>query len=93
MIRGVVRKYFEGKTCIYCNKYGIYRLKDKRVKCEHCKIKYSIIKLRIDMQILYYFYLEVSARKAARELNFDYETVQSKRIVASTGLGYEGIRN
>ena len=30
------------------------------------------------MQILYYFYLEVSARKTAKELGLNYKTVQSK---------------
>ena len=30
------------------------------------------------MLILYYFYLEISARKAAKELKLDYETVQSR---------------
>mgnify|MGYP001562535131 FL=1 len=30
------------------------------------------------MLVLYYFYLEVSARKTAYELNVDYETVQSR---------------
>ena len=56
MIKGFARKYFEGKTCIFCNKYGLYRLKDRRVKCKHCKKYYSLIKLRKDLQILYYFY-------------------------------------
>ena len=30
------------------------------------------------MLVLYYFYLEISARKTAKELNFDYQTVQSR---------------
>jgi transposase len=30
------------------------------------------------MLILYYFYLEISARKAAKELKLDYETIQSR---------------
>jgi len=78
MIKGIARKYFEGKTCIYCNKYGLYRLADKRVKCKHCKKKYSLFQLKRDMQILYYFYIEVSARKTAKELNFNYRLVHRK---------------
>ncbi|MCL5011574.1 MAG: IS1595 family transposase [Candidatus Marsarchaeota archaeon] len=35
-------------------------------------------KLRINLKVLYYFYLEVSARKCARELNLDYETVAKR---------------
>src|SRR3989344_7756067 len=72
MIRGVARKYFEGKTCIFCDKYGLYKLEDKRVKCKHCKKYYSLKKLKRNIQILYYFYLEISARKAAKELQSDY---------------------
>ena len=78
MIKGYARKYFEGKTCIFCGKYGLYKLADKRVKCKHCKQKYSLSKLKRDLQILYYFYLEISARRAANELNIDYKTVQSR---------------
>ena len=78
MIKGFARKYFEGKTCIFCGKYGLYKLKDKRVKCKYCKKYYSLKKLRRDLEILYYFYLEVSARKTSNELNINYKTVQSR---------------
>ena len=78
MIKGFARKYFEGKKCIFCDKYGLYRLKDKRVKCSCCNKYYSLRRLRKDIQLLYYFYLEVSARKAAKELNFDYGAVHNK---------------
>src|SRR3989344_8318781 len=78
MIKGVARKYFEGKTCIFCDKYGLYKLRDKRVKCKHCKKYYSLTKLKRDMLVLYYFYLEISARKTSKELNLDYGTIQSR---------------
>jgi len=78
MIRGVARKYFEGKTCVFCDKYGLYKLADKRVKCKHCKKKYSLSQLKKDMQVLYYFYLEISAIKTAKELAVHYHTVQSR---------------
>ena len=70
--------YFLGRKCIFCDRYGLYRLKDKRVKCKYCKKYYSINKLRRDLQILYYFYLEVSARKTASELDLDYGVVHRK---------------
>lgn len=57
MIKGIARKYFEGKTCIFCGKYGLYKLKSNRVKCKHCKRYYSLKKLRRDLEILYYFKL------------------------------------
>jgi transposase len=78
MIRGVARKYFEGKTCIFCDKYGLYKLKNRKVKCKHCKKYYSLRKLKRDMQILYYFYLEISARKTAQEMSLDYGVVHRK---------------
>ncbi len=78
MIRGIARKFFEGKTCIFCGKYNLYKLKDKRVKCKHCSKKYSLVKLKKDLQILYYFCLEISARKTAKELNFDYKLIHRK---------------
>ena len=78
MIRSVARKYFEGKTCIFCDRYGLYKLKDKRVKCKYCKRYYSIKRLRKDLQILYYFYLEISARRSANELNLDYGVIHRK---------------
>ena len=70
--------YFLGRKCIFCNKYGLYKLNDKRVKCKHCKQKYSLTKLKRDLQILYYFYLEISARRAANELNLDYGVIHRR---------------
>ena len=71
-------RYFLGRKCVYCDSNKLYRLKDKRIKCKSCGKKYSLFKLKRDLQILYYFYLELSARKAAKELNVDYQTVQSR---------------
>jgi len=78
MKRVLSDRYFLGRKCIFCDKNRLYRLKDNRIKCKQCKKKYSLNQLRLDMQILYYFYLELSARKTARELELDYKTVQSK---------------
>ena len=71
-------RYFLGRKCVYCDSNKLYRLKDGQVKCKHCRKHYSIKKLKKDLEILYYFYLELSARKAAKELNVDYQTVQSR---------------
>ena len=70
--------YFLGRKCIFCNKYGLYKLTDRRVKCKYCKKKYSLTKLKRDLYILYYFYLEISARRAANELNINYNVVHRK---------------
>ncbi len=70
--------YEHGRKCWFCEHYGLSRLRDKRVWCSACRSKYSLSKLKRDLRVLYYFYLEVSARKCAKELELDYETV-SKR--------------
>ncbi len=72
--------YFLGRKCIFCDKYGLYKLKNIKVKCKHCKKYYSLRKLKREIEILYYFYLEVSARKTAKELNFNYRLVHRKFI-------------
>jgi len=78
MKRVLSDRYFLGRKCIFCNENKLYKLKDKRVKCKHCNKYYSLPKLRTDMIILYYFYLEISARRAAIELELNYKTVQDK---------------
>lgn len=70
--------YFLGRKCIFCEKYGLYKLKNKKVKCKHCGKYYSLRKLQRDMLILYYFYLELSAKKTAQEIELDYGVVHRK---------------
>ncbi len=70
--------YEHGRKCWFCGNYGLSRLGDKRVKCKSCHRKYSLKKIKRDLKVLYYFYLEVSARKCAKELSLNYKTV-SKR--------------
>ena len=87
--------YVQGRKCWFCDKYGLSRLRDKRVKCKHCHSKYSVRKIKRDLDVLYFFYLEVSARKCARELGLSYKTVLHryavfrKAIVAYTQQEFE----
>ncbi|MEK6848593.1 MAG: hypothetical protein AABX65_03090, partial [Nanoarchaeota archaeon] len=78
MKRVLSDRYFLGRKCIFCDKNRLYRLKDKRVKCKYCNKYYSLTKLKTEMIILYYFYLEISARRAAKELDLDYGAVHRK---------------
>jgi len=78
MKRVLSNTYFLGRKCIFCDNYGLYRLADKRVKCKYCNKKYSLLQLKRDIIILYYFYLELSASKTSRELELDYNTIQSR---------------
>jgi len=71
-------RYFLGRKCVYCDSNRLYRLKDKRLKCRHCNKYYSLRKLKRDLQILYYFYLEISAKKTASEMSLDYGVVHRK---------------
>ena len=70
--------YKLGRKCIFCRQYGLYKLSDGRLKCRNCRNRYSLSKLRKDLDILHYFYLELSARKAARELEINYKSVISR---------------
>jgi transposase len=70
--------YFLGRKCIFCDNYGLYRLADKRAKCKKCYKYYSLTKLKRDIQILYYFYLEISAKKTANEMDLDYGVIHRK---------------
>ncbi|MCK4429588.1 MAG: hypothetical protein KAU95_04375, partial [Candidatus Aenigmarchaeota archaeon] len=70
--------YVHGRKCWFCGFYGLTRHKDKRVWCSNCKARYSLNKLKRELDILYYFYLEVSARKCAKELKLSYNTVSGK---------------
>lgn len=76
--KNVVAKYIRGRRCIFCNNTNLYRLINKHVKCKHCKHKYSLKKLDKDLNVLYYFYLELSARRTAKELGLSYRTVHDK---------------
>src|SRR3989344_7747955 len=78
MKRLVSDRYFLGRKCVYCNNNAIYRLADKRVKCKHCSKKCGLSQLKRDMQMLFYFYLELSAKKTADEMNLDYGVVHRK---------------
>ena len=78
MIKKFARKFLEAKKCIFCGKYTLYKLKDKRVKCKTCGKRYSIKKLRRELDILYHFSLEISARKTAHALGLNYKTIHNK---------------
>lgn len=70
--------FTRGLRCWFCGSVGLSRLLDKRVWCSACRSKYSLRKLKRDLKILYYFYLEVSARKCARELGLNYKTITKR---------------
>ena len=76
--KNVVAKFIRGRRCIFCESTSLYRLGNKYVKCKHCKHKYSLKKLEKDLNVLYHFYLEISARKTARALGISYKSVSDR---------------
>lgn len=78
MAKNVVAKYIRGRRCIFCDSTYLYRLSNRHVKCRHCRHKYSLRKLGKDLNILYHFYLEISARKTSIALGISYRAVSSR---------------
>ena len=73
--------FVQGRKCWFCDNIGLSRLSDRRVWCGKCRTKYSLTKLKRDLRVLYYFYLEVSARKCAKELNLSYKNVLKRYMM------------
>jgi len=74
----LVTNILRGNKCVFCGKYSLYRLSDKRIKCKSCRTVYSLNKLKINLEVLYFFYVELSARKAAKELGISYNSVSGR---------------
>lgn len=53
-------------------------MNDGRIKCGNCHTKFSLAKLRKDLDLLYYFYLETSARKTAQEMQLSYKSAYAR---------------
>jgi transposase len=78
VVKKFTGKFSEGKKCIFCGSYGLYRLADGRVKCRKCRGVYSLRKVKQDLNVLHYFALELSANRTASELGLSYNTVRDK---------------
>jgi len=76
--KNVVAKYIRGRRCIFCDGTGLYMLGKRHVKCKQCGHKYSLKKLNKDLNVLYHFYLEISARKTSIALGMSYRTVSRR---------------
>jgi len=78
MSKNLVANILRGRKCAFCGSYRTYRLADGRVKCPACGGRYSLKKLRRNLEILHYFALEISANRTAKELELSYETISSR---------------
>lgn len=81
-------QYLRGRKCIYCDTYNPYKLSDGRIKCKKCKAIYSSKKLKRDIGILHYFCLELSAKRASKELGFSYNTVSRRYYLFRKQIAY-----
>ena len=62
-------------SCIYCEHYIIYKLKDGNYKCAKCKKKFSPKKLDRKAKILKSFLEELTPYEIAKKYNFAYASV------------------
>jgi len=72
-----LQKYWSGRCCIFCQKYQLSRLSDGRAFCRFCNQRYSLSRLKRELTLLWYFALEISAHRAAKETEYSYNTVRS----------------
>ncbi len=75
MSKNLVAKFSRGRKCIFCGKYTLSRQNDGRYYCINCNKRLSLSKLKRDLEIMHYFCLELSARKASIDLKIDYKSV------------------
>ena len=67
-----------GQICIKCKSNKLYKLKENRIKCSYCKSRYSLRQLSLDLWSLYYFSIESTANKTAKELGVNYRTILTR---------------
>jgi transposase len=66
------------RVCPKCQHYTTYKILDSdRFRCRNCSNRFSGRKIAVDLKILEYFALEVSARKTSKQLGISYNTIRS----------------
>lgn len=71
-------KNLEKKECIYCTSHELYRVSKTQYRCPLCKRTWSHKKQHQEAAILEAFLNNLSAKKAATELQLNYATVQKR---------------
>jgi len=71
-----IKDIIAGNSCPDCNNKYLYRLKDKRFKCNRCEYRFNPVKFSHSLTLLHYFSLEIPANKAAKDLGFSYKEVR-----------------
>lgn len=62
-------------SCVYCNHYIIYKLKDGYYKCAKCKRKFSPKKIERKAKILKGFLDELTPQEISKKYSISYATV------------------
>ena len=62
-------------SCVYCDHYILYKLKDGYYKCAKCKRKFSPKKIDRKAKILHAFLMELTPSKISEKYNFAYASV------------------
>jgi transposase-like protein/DNA-directed RNA polymerase subunit RPC12/RpoP len=62
-------------SCVYCNHYIIYKLKNGHYKCAKCKRKFSPKKIERKAKILHSFLLGLTPTEIASKHNYSYASV------------------
>ncbi|ACM92908.1 conserved hypothetical protein [Nautilia profundicola AmH] len=62
-------------SCVYCDHYILYKLKDGYYKCAKCKRKFSPKKIDRKAKILHAFLLEYTPSQIAEKFGFAYASV------------------
>lgn len=64
--------------CIYCNNEKLYELKSGQYKCVKCKKKFSVKKIKTDLELLECFCENLTANGASKKLAINYVTAKSR---------------
>ena len=77
MLKNVSTSFSLWRKCIFCKSRHVNIDYDSRVRCNDCKKRYSLKKVKKDLRIIEMFSLEISARKASKHLKLSYNNVKS----------------
>jgi hypothetical protein len=69
-------KYF--MKCIYCQHAKLYKLKSGQMKCAKCKKKFSVKKIKADLELIACFCENLTANDASKQLSINYITVKKR---------------
>jgi len=64
--------------CIYCNHQKLYILKSAQFKCAKCKKKFSLKKIKTDLELIECFCENLTANQASKKVSINYMTAKKR---------------